>query len=155
MDKNPIQCLNIAPEALEIANCYLETSDAKVVAQRLNIPTELVTEYLGKKEVSDYINHVFFEMGWNNRFKLRKLMDRLIDKKLEELEEAEIGSNKDIVDILEASLRMSLAMQKIELDKEKAKAATITNQTNIQINNNPNYNALIDRLLGTDHAKDI
>ena len=59
MDKNPIQCLNIAPEALEIANCYLETSDAKVVAQRLNIPTELVTEYLGKKEVSDYINHVF------------------------------------------------------------------------------------------------
>ena len=48
-------------------------------------------------------------------------MDRLIDKKLEELEEAEIGSNKDIVDILEASLRMSLAMQKIELDKEKPK----------------------------------
>lgn len=150
-----IQTINIAPEALEIANCYLETSDAKTVAAKLGIPAELVTEYLAKKEVSDYINHVFFEMGWNNRFKLRKLMDNLIDKKLEELDEAEIGSNKDIVDMLETSLRMTLEMQKIELAKAKANAATITNQTNIQINNNPNYNNLIDRLLGSDHAKDI
>lgn len=92
----PAEVLQIAPEALEVANCYLQTQDARAVADELGLPVDVVSQYLARREVKAYINQVFFDMGFNNRFKMRRAMDALLAKKFQELEEADVGSNKDI-----------------------------------------------------------
>ena len=66
------------------------------------------------------------------------------------MQEAGIGSNKDIMDILALShkftmehLDREIALRKLDTDKPNP-----SNQFNVQINNNPNYNNLIERLMG-------
>jgi hypothetical protein len=79
-------------------------------------------------------------------------MDSIIDKKMEELEEAEIGSSKDILDILTVAHKMRMEEMKAMVDYEKLhKAPEIQNQTNVQINEGMgegNYGRLMKQLLG-------
>jgi hypothetical protein len=61
----PVECLDISPEALEVANCFLQDQDLDKVADILDIPKELVTQILAKREVKAYIDNVFFNLGYN------------------------------------------------------------------------------------------
>ena len=61
----PAEALEISPEALEIANCYLQNQDAMTVADTLGVPVSLVTRTLGRREVRAYIDQVFFDVGFN------------------------------------------------------------------------------------------
>ena len=94
----PAEVLDISPEALEVANCYLQNQDIDEVATTMDIPREMVTALLYKKEVRAYIDNVFFNLGFNNRFRMREAMDAIIKKKFQELEESETGSSKDIAE---------------------------------------------------------
>ena len=47
----PAEVLKIAPEMLEVANCYLQLNDPRQVAAELDLPIETVTEYLKRREV--------------------------------------------------------------------------------------------------------
>ncbi len=141
----------ISPEGFEIAHTYLETQDIETTAVRLGISPVDVSTYLEKAEVRNYISNVYLNAGYRNRFKLGSLMDSIIDKKLEELEEAGIGSSKDILEILTLAHKMRMDELKLAAELEKASAAKV--QTNIQINNNnpyagTQYGALLDTLLG-------
>jgi hypothetical protein len=120
----------LAPEALEIANKYIECMDIEKTALALKIDTHLVAEYVSRPVVRQYINEVFMNTGYRNRFKLGSLLDRIIDKKLEELEEAGLSSNKDILEIIETLLRLRRDEHSISNPSSK--------QTNIQINNTNN-----------------
>ena len=82
----PAETLKISPEALEIANCYLQVQDARQVANELDLDPELVTTTLARREVRNYIDHVFFDTGYNNRFLMRRAMDALIKQKFMEME---------------------------------------------------------------------
>src|SRR3990167_405165 len=147
----PAETVQISPEALEIANCYLSNPSADVVAAALGVGRDTGTMILGRPEVKAYVNHIFMETGYNNRFKLRALMDSLIQKKLEDLSEAGIGSSKDIIDILAASHKFS--MEHLDKEIKLKKIAASAPQVNVQINNDgSNYARLIEQLL-TD--KDI
>lgn len=149
----PAEALNISPEGLEIANCYLQTPDISEVANQLDITTALVTEILARREVKAYIDQVFYNTGFNNRFKLRSLMDTIIKKKLQDMDEAEVGSTKDISELLALSHKMTMEHMDREIKLESLRAANIKTQTNIQINESTGgtkYTQLIEKLIAND-----
>ncbi len=146
----PAETLAIAPESLEVANCYLQNPDLNKVAELLDITPETASNILDRKEVRAYINNVFFNTGFNNRFQIRSLMDAIIKKKLADMDEADIGSSKDITDILALSHKMTIELMDKEIQLEKMRSANITTQNNIQINEvgGSKYSSLIEKLMG-------
>lgn len=137
----------ISPESLEIANCYLQHQDISKVAEVLGINVQTASTMLERKEIKAYINNVFYDVGYNNRFKMRAAMDALIQRKFQDMEEADVGSNKDITELMLLSHKMSMDYLEKELQLEKMR--TTNHQTNIQINNDGSrYGALIEKLLG-------
>lgn len=146
----PAQTIEISPEALEVANCYLQHQNAAQVASELGLDPQLVTELLGRREVQSYIDHVFMDTGYNNRFLLRKAMDALIRQKFQELESSETGSNKDIADLLQLSHKISMDHLDREIQLEKLRQTTgPSRQVNVQINDadTSRYAQLVQRLV--------
>ena len=149
--KHPAEALIISPEALEVANCYLQEQDTTKVALTLGTTPELVAQVLARREVKAYVDQVFFDMGFNNRFKMRRAMDAIISKKFQEMDEAGVGSGKDILEILALSHKMTMETLDKQLQLEKLRESNIRTQTNIQINDGgSNYSTLISRLLQDD-----
>jgi L-lactate utilization protein LutC len=149
----------ISPEGLEIANSYLEKGNIKDVCTELALPEADVSEYLAKREVKQYIDQVYLDTGYRNRFKLANTLDTVIDKKLEEAEESEIYSSKDLADLLQMAHKMRMDELKAQAEIEKAKASSIKTQNNVQINagevpfGQGNYGELMKKLLGSESKK--
>jgi hypothetical protein len=147
----PAETVRISPEALEVANAYLQLNDARKVADELGIDPEVVTNILAKREVKGYIDSVFFDSGYNNRFLMRKAMDALIKQKFSELEESQTGSTKDIAELLQMSHKMSMDLLDREIQLEKAKTQTgPQKQVNVQINEGlegSKYGKLVQQLI--------
>jgi len=147
----PAEIVDISPEALEVSNCYLQCQDINKVAEELDIPVHIVTQILARREVRAYVDNVFFNVGFNNRFKIRRAMDALIAKKFAELDEAGVGSNKDISELLALSHKMSMEQMDKEIQLKKLdaeKGSGPKSQVNVQINENgSNYGSLIERLI--------
>jgi hypothetical protein len=143
---SPTQAVAISPEALEVANCFLATQDMQQVAEQLEIPLQIMS----RREVKAYIDHVFIEAGFNNRFKIREIMDVIIKKKMQELDEADIGSTKDIADLLALSHKMTMEHLDKQIALEKIRASAPQTQVNIQENNygDSKYGKLLHELLG-------
>lgn len=147
----PAEVLDISPEALEIANAYLVSQDMQKVCSDLDMPPEIVSKILDRKEVKAYINNVFFNIGFNNRFRVRAAMDAVIRKKFQEMEEADIGSTKDISELLALSHKMTMEMMDKEIELKKLEKSDVKNQVNVQINeglsDGTKYGDLIQRLM--------
>lgn len=147
----PAETVRISPEALEVANAYLQLNDARQVADELGIDPEVVTSILAKREVKGYIDSVFFDSGYNNRFLMRRAMDALIKQKFQELEESQTGSTKDIAELLKMSHKMSMDLLDREIQLEKAKTQTgPQKQVNVQINEGlegSKYGKLVQQLI--------
>jgi hypothetical protein len=147
----PAETVRISPEALEVANAYLQLNDARAVAQELDLDPEVVTNLLARREVKTYIDSVFFDSGYNNRFLMRRAMDALIKQKFSELEESQTGSTKDIAELLQMSHKMSMDLLDREIQLAKAQQATgPQKQVNVQINeglDGSKYSQLVQRLI--------
>jgi hypothetical protein len=147
----PAETVKISPEALEVANAYLQLNDARQVAQELDLDPEIVTNLLARREVKAYIDSVFFDSGYNNRFLMRRAMDALIKQKFQELEESQTGSTKDIAELLQMSHKMSMDLMDREIQLAKAQQATgPQKQVNVQINDaldGSKYSQLVQRLI--------
>lgn len=146
----PAETLQISPEALEVANCYLQTQDVRAVAQELDLDPESVAQYLDRREVRGYIDRVFMDTGYNNRFLMRRAMDALIRQKFQELEEAGTGSSKDIAELLQMSHKMSMDLLDREIALAKAQQSTAPQkQVNVQINelDGSKYGQLVQKLI--------
>jgi len=152
MAKNQIST-RISPEGLEIANAYLELGNIPAVSVRLKISEGKISEYLAKREVKQYVDQVYLDSGYRNRFKLAEVLDTIIDKKLDEADESEVYSTKDLADLVALSHKIRMDEMKAQTELEKARAANIKNQTNIQVNNSEmpfgqgNYGELMKKLL--------
>ena len=147
-----IEEAQISPEGLEIANTYLKTTSVRETALKLKVTEDSVSKYLNQREVKKYVDTVFLDLGYRNRFKLAATLDEIIERKLEELDEAEMTSNKDIADLLQLAHKMRMDEMKAVADQTKAESATVKNQTNVQINDNStfgegNYGELMKKLL--------
>jgi hypothetical protein len=147
----PAETLAISPEGLSTANAYLQNPDVNKVAEILDIPAHIVADILDRKEVRAYINSVFFSTGFNNRFQVRDLMDTLIKKKLQDMDEAEIGSSKDITELMALSHKISMETLDKEIQLEKIRAGNnLKSQVNVQINEGiggSKYSSLIEQLI--------
>lgn len=150
----PAETVKISPEALEIANAYLQLQDARKVADELDVSQELVVTTLARKEVRGYIDQVFFDTGFNNKFLMRRAMDSLIQQKFQELEESGVGSSKDIAELLAMSHKMSMDLLDREIQLEKLRSSTSgpQRQVNVQINESDGskYGQLIHKLISGD-----
>lgn len=137
--------IKIAPENLEVANAYLSTGNALVAANQLGVAPDQVYEILEKSEVKQYMNSVYLDQGYRNRFRLAELLDEVIENKLQEARDSSVYSSKDLVDII------ALA-HKISQDHSKeTKVTNVRNQQNVQINapfGEGNYGKLMEKLLG-------
>lgn len=145
----PAEALNISPEALLIANTYLENPDLAAVADSLNVSVHVITDTLARREVKQYIDQVFYSLGFNNRFRMGDLLDGIIRRKLQDMDEAETGSNKDITELLALKHRMLMEHMDREIKLESLRASNIKTQTNIQINESggSKYSELISKLM--------
>lgn len=147
----PAETVKISPEALEIANCYLQLQDARQVADNLDLDPQLVTTTLARKEVRSYIDQVFFDTGYNNRFLMRRAIDAVIRQKFESMEESGVGSSKDIADLLALSHKMSMDLleKEIQLAKVQQERVGPQRQVNVQINegDGSKYGQLIHKLI--------
>ena len=145
----PAESLDISPEALEVANTYLQCQDILETSTSLDIAPELVTQILQKREVRAYVDHVFMNVGFNNRFKMREAMDAVIKQKFQELNDSGMGSTKDIADLLALSHKMSMEELDKQIKLETQRQSNIKNQVNVQINDDGSkYSHLIQTLLG-------
>ena len=150
----PAEYVNISPEALEIANCYLQCQDVRAVAEELEVGVDIVTQALAKREVKAYIDHVYLDVGFSNRFKMRAAVDAIVKKKFQEMEEQGTGQNKDILEILAFSHKMTMEqmdrqikLEALRAEKEKPKEAP-HNQVNVQINDSGSkYDQLLAKLM--------
>jgi len=142
----------ISPEGLEIANAYLELGSIPAVCSRLSIDEAKASEYLQKREVKAYVDQVYLDTGYRNRFKLAEVLDTLIDAKMEEAEESEVYTSKDLADLVGMAHKIRMDELKAQTELEKAKAQTIKTQVNIQDNSQVpfgqgNYGELMKKLL--------
>ena len=148
--KNEI-ATKMSPEGLEIANAYLEYGNIQETATALAVDENTISEWLGKREVKAYIDSVYLDTGYRNRFKLASALDDLIDRKMEEAEESEIYSNKGLADLLQMAHKMRMDEIKAMAEMEKAKGSSIKTQNNVQINadgfGQGNYGELMKKLL--------
>ena len=131
--KNEI-ATKMSPEGLEIANSYLEHGSIPAVCADLGVQENEVSEMLNKREIKQYIDTVFLDTGYRNRFKISETLDMLIEKKLEESEETEIYTNKDMADLLQMAHKMRIEEMKAQTELKKAEAQSVKNQVNIQHN---------------------
>lgn len=153
--KHPAELVVIAPENLEVANAYLRLQSIDAVAEELGFETDYVLQVLESRPVKSYIDHVYFNMGFNNRFTIRSALDAIIAKKFEELEESGMGSTKDIADLLELSHRMTMQELDRQIALKKLEQSSVKTQTNIQINDaggGSNYAALLAKLMQVPNA---
>jgi len=145
------EVVKMSPEGLEVANSYLQCGSAQKVATLLALDESTVTDILNKREVKQYIDQVYLDTGYRNRFKLAEALDTLIEEKFEEAKETEIYTQKDLADLLSLAHKMRMDELKAQADLEKARAAPIKSQTNVQINELPfgqgNYGKLMEKLL--------
>ena len=142
----------ISPEGLEIANAYLELGSIPAVCSKLSIDEAKASEYLQKREVKAYVDQVYLDTGYRNRFKLAEVLDTLIDAKMEEAEESEVYTSKDLADLVGMAHKIRMDELKAQTELEKAKAQTIKTQVNIQDNSQVpfgqgNYGELMKKLL--------
>lgn len=139
----------IAPENLEIANCYLQYGNVRAVCDYMNLPQDVVVQAINSKEVKRYIDTVYLDLGYRNRENIASVMDNIIARKIEDAEESGLWSSKDLVDIMQIAHKMRMDEIKAMNDVDKN---TIKNQTNVQINETStfgtgNYGKLMERLL--------
>ncbi len=146
----------MSPEGLEIANSYLTSGSVEDVSDELKVPKDIIVSTLQKREIKQYIDSVYMDLGYRNRFKLGKALDLLIDRKFEEAEESEMYSNKDLADLIHLAHKMRMDEIKAQTEIDKYRVGRIKTQNNVQINSElpfgqGNYGKLMDKLLKSEN----
>lgn len=131
----------LTPESLDIANAYLQYGSAKDAADQLGLPEYQVIQILERKDVKDYLTGVYLDRGYRNRDKIGRVLDKMIDAKLEEAEESGIYSSKDLLELLQFAHKMR--MDEIKNDQT---GPTV----NIANFGQGNYGQLMEKLLSND-----
>ena len=132
----------------------MQFGNIRAVCDMMQVAEDKVVELLNKREVKKYIDTVYLDLGYRNRNNIGRLLDEMIESKLEEAQESGVYSNKDLADLLTMAHKMRMDEIKAQADLEKAQAGNIRTQNNVQINSEVpfgqgNYGKLMEKLLGT------
>ena len=137
----------ISPEGAAVANTYLANGcSINDTSRAMGIPTIEIASILKQSLIKQYVNQVLRETGFRHMSDITKKLDALIVKKLDELEEADIGSNKDIADLLQMQHKMQMDLARlIQADEDKG-PGTINN-TQINTYGEGAYGKLMEKLI--------
>lgn len=138
----------ISPEGATIANTYLANACSLLkTSQSLNLPTHEISATLQQPLVKIYVNNILRENGYRHMVVIAEKLDNLVERKWEELEEAGIGSHKDIADLLQLAHRMQSDMAKLlQLDIAKPSGGN-TKNTQVNIYGEGSYGKLMEKLI--------
>lgn len=138
----------VSPEGAEIANTYLANAcSIKDTSNVLGIPTYEISAVLHEPLIKAYVNGVLRESGYQSMLTVAEKLDELIEMKWTELQEAEIGSNKDISDLLALAHKVRLDMSKLlQADTLKQGPGTLK-QTQVNVYGEGSYGKLMEKLI--------
>ena len=135
----------ISPEGAQIANTYLANACSIIeTSHSLGIPTHEISATLHQPLVKSYVNSILRENGYRHMVKIAEKLDDLIETKWTELE-AEIGSNKDIADLLQLAHKMRMDMSNL-LQKDLPKYE-VTKNTQVNVYGEGSYGKLMEKLI--------
>lgn len=138
----------ISPEGAKVANTYLSNGCSIFLTSRqLEMPTHEISVMLDQPLIRRYVNGVLKEAGITHMQKLAERMDALIEKKWEELEEAEMGSNKDIADLIALAHKMRQDMVKFLQEDTKLSGPVTQKNTQVNIYGEGAYGDLMKKLV--------
>lgn len=123
------------PSILIVANEYLSGEAIDDIAKNHALTMDQVTAIIERKDVRSYVDSVYLSQGYLNRVKRLALINRVVDKKLQEAVESDVYSKKDLLDWM-----------KLLNDMETAARPKRDVGVAVQINNN--YDSLMKDLLG-------
>jgi hypothetical protein len=136
----------LGPEHFDVANGYLVYGTVEDTAEQLQIPRHEVVKILQTSEVKRYLDGVWLDMGYRNRDKMGRLMDKIIEGKLADAEETGIYTSKDLLEVLALQHKMRMEELKLQQSLEESKNKV---GTAVQINNqfgDSNYGKLMEKL---------
>jgi len=138
----------ISPEGASIANTYLANAcSLNDTSRSLSLPTHEIAATLQQPLVKTYVNSILRENGYRHMVKIAEKLDELVDRKWEELDEAEMGSNKDIAELLNLAHKMRMDMSKLlQADVEKVGPSSLK-QTQVNVYGSGNYGKLMEKLI--------
>jgi len=141
---NHVQEARLTCDQLHVADTYLVTHDLLATATDLGMEVDEVERVLAQKPVIRYIDRIFNEAGYRNKGKLFDLLDKIIESKLEEAEETEMYTDKDLLDVLATLHKMKLAEMQLQIKLAEVETKVPSTQINVQ---NNNYSALLESLM--------
>lgn len=130
----------ISPEGFDIANAWLQYGTIAETANALQVSESSVVTALKEPTIKSYLDSVYLDMGYRNRNKLGALLDKIIDMKIQEAEDSEMWTSKDIIDLI------TLA-HKMRMDEIKATTNTSTTVNVANFNEGSNYGKLMEKLI--------
>lgn len=133
----------VSPEMFDVANAFLTYGSVEDTAEQLDIPRHEVAKIIQTPEVRRYLDGVYLDQGYRNRDKLGRLMDKIIESKLEEAEESGVYTSKDLLEIL--ALQHKMRMEEIKATKEASSIPGVAVQVNNQFGDS-NYGKLMEKL---------
>lgn len=155
---NNLPAERMQPEAMEVVEAYLRNDrDVNRAAEDLNTTPTVISDLINRREVRSYLDHLFMESGYRNREKFFDILDNVLEAKMEELDEAQMSSSMDIMDIMKIyhsmkikELELSIKLQELQQGGKGQNAKTINN---LQINNSSGYDNLLSRIISGGKKK--
>ena len=130
--KHDIDALNksletpkLDPVLLSIANDYLDGQDIDQISKEYGVTQDRVAAALDQTDVRKYIDNVYVTQGYLNRVRRMKLVNQVIEQKVQDALESGVWSKRDLLDW----------MKHLNELEETAKPKKATPQVAVQINN--------------------
>ena len=113
------------PVLLAIANDYLDGCDLDKISEEYGVTQDRVAAVLEKDDVKKYIDNVYVTQGYLNRVRRMKLVNQVIEQKVQDALESGVWSKRDLLDW----------MKHLNDLEETAKPKKQSPQVAIQVNN--------------------
>ena len=113
------------PVLLAIANDYLAGEDVDKISKEYGVSQDRIAAVLDKDDVKKYIDNVYVTQGYLNRVRRMKLVNQVIEQKVQDALESGVWSKRDLLDW----------MKHLNDLEETAKPKKQSPQVAIQVNN--------------------
>ena len=113
------------PVLLAIANDYLAGEGVDKISKEYGVSQDRVAAVLDKDDVRKYIDNVYVTQGYLNRVRRMKLVNQVIEQKVQDALESGVWSKRDLLDW----------MKHLNELEETAKPKKASPQVAVQINN--------------------
>lgn len=109
----------MSPEYQLVIDKYLQYKDVEKVASMLNMEKDKILKILEKPIVKRHMDRSFLQSGFANKYILQATLDKAIQQKLDEAEESQVYSKKDLADLIELSHKMRVNEEKLSIERLK------------------------------------